>query len=72
MAHVIGFSRGRVALLKVLQRTRVEFVAARCRVSEKAVYKWTAGRRTPAARTRRLLEENYRIRAEWWDEEAAV
>ena len=68
MAPVAGFSRGRAHLLKVLERTRVEYVAARCRVTASAVYNWTSGRRTPCRRVRKLLSVTYRIPAKSWDE----
>lgn len=60
-------TRGRVALLRILTRTEARFIAARCRVSEGAVYHWTSGRRRPSETARLLLRENYGIPLDSWD-----
>lgn len=65
-------TRGRAALLRVLRRTEVRFVAARCRVQPTAVYNWLSGRRRPRRAQRALLEVNYRIEPSWWDELAST
>ncbi len=61
-------TRGRAELLLVLQRTRAEFVAARCRVTAAAVYNWTSGRRKPDDDARMALFTSYGIAPEAWDE----
>lgn len=59
-------TRGRRALLEVLQRTKRVFVAARCCVHPATVSRWASGARTPPESSRRLLEELYGIdRASW-------
>lgn len=68
MPRLVGFSRGRAALLRVLQRTEVQYVAARCKVTPNAVYMWMAGDRRPSKRVRIALEVNYQIRPGSWDE----
>lgn len=60
-------NQGRVALLRVLRRTRVEYVARRCRVSRSAVYNWLSGRRTPSKHNRQMLRVNYRIPLCAWE-----
>ena len=72
MSRFAGISRGRAALLHVLQRTEVQYVAARCRVSPSAVYMWRAGERRPSKRVRVALEVNYRIPRDSWGERAIV
>jgi len=61
-------TRGRAALLRVLRRTKVEYVAARCRVTPNAVYDWMSGRRKPSDGARSALAVNYGITPETWDE----
>jgi uncharacterized SAM-binding protein YcdF (DUF218 family) len=56
---------GRLALVRLLSRVRVYFVARRCRVTIKAVYNWTSGTRRPNRRARRALE-SYGIPADSW------
>ena len=63
-------NRGRAALLRVLTRTRVEYVAARCEVTRSAVYNWLAGRRRPNVKARRALLSSYRIPFDDWDKPA--
>lgn len=57
---------GRAALLRVLQRTRAAFVAARLEVTPRAVYFWAEGHRLPSARAKKLLEVNYGIPLRLW------
>lgn len=61
-------NRGRAALLDVLRRTRVEFVAARLRVTRSAVYNWAAGIRRPSKANRKRISTTYGIPAKTWDE----
>ena len=60
-------TEGHKALLAVLSKTRVEFVAARCRVGRSAVYNWTSGRRRPSRAARAELERSYGIPPDAWD-----
>ena len=60
-------NEGRAALLRVLRRTRVEYVARRCSVSRSPVYNWLSGRRTPSKRNRISLRVNYRIPLNAWE-----
>jgi transcriptional regulator with XRE-family HTH domain len=61
-------TRGRRALLAVLQIIRGREVAARVRVSPASVSYWLHGLRRPSARSRAMLERHVRIPATWWDE----
>lgn len=61
-------TRGRDALLAILNRTKRVFVAARVRVTPRAVGHWATGLRKPSPKAKRLLAVNYRIRPESWDE----
>jgi transcriptional regulator with XRE-family HTH domain len=63
-------TRGRRALLAVLQIIRGREIAARVRVSPATVSKWSTGLRRPSARARALLEQHVRIPASAWDEPA--
>lgn len=56
---------GRFALVRLLRRVPARFVACRCRVSIKAVYNWTSGRRRPNRRARLALE-SYSIPRDAW------
>ena len=58
---------GRRALLSVLQKTRVIYVAARCRVSPSTVSRWASGERIPSTCHREVLASVYGIRASEWD-----
>ena len=57
---------GRRSLLIILQRTRREFVAARCGVSVAAVKSWCSGRLVPGARAREVLLREYEIPNDSW------
>lgn len=57
---------GRRALLAVLQRTTLEYVAARCGVSRRTVGRWASGIRTPDPVRRAALQRNYGIAPESW------
>jgi transcriptional regulator with XRE-family HTH domain len=59
-------TEGRRLLLAVLQRTTVEYVARRCRVTPGAVYQWTSGNNNPGPRARRALHDSYQIPVESW------
>ncbi|MEQ8461754.1 MAG: hypothetical protein RLO52_34490 [Sandaracinaceae bacterium] len=59
-------SRGRAALLEILRRTEVQYVAARCRVTPGAVYHWLSGRRKPSDAKKNALEVNYGIPRDSW------
>lgn len=63
-------TRGRRALLAVLQIIRGREVAARVRVSPGTVSRWAAGLCRPSAHAREQLERHVRIPAAAWDEPA--
>ena len=63
---------GRALLLRVLEHTRREFVAARCGVSVSAVHMWCSGARKPGASEKVSLAVNHRIPVESWDKEHVV
>jgi len=63
-------TRGRLALIKILQRTTARDVAARCKVTPCRVSSWLAGDSRPNDTARVALEANYRIVASAWDEPA--
>jgi len=62
----MAVTRGRVALLGVLQRTSATEVAVRCRVSVAAVSKWASGQALPRPEHRELLEAGFRIAPDCW------
>lgn len=59
-------TRGRAALLEVLQITKARYVATRCRVTTSSVYHWASGRWRPSPEARRLLAANYGIPEGSW------
>jgi transcriptional regulator with XRE-family HTH domain len=59
-------TRGRLALLGVLQRTSAAEVAVRCRVSVAAVSKWANGQARPRPEHRELLQAGFRIAPHCW------
>jgi len=61
-------TRGRRALLAVLQVIKGREVAARVRVHPGSVSRWSHGLCRPSARARRMLEQHVRIPASAWDE----
>jgi hypothetical protein len=63
---IIGWTRGRLLLLAVLQRTTGVAVAARLRVSKVTVCQWANGDRMPSPHHRAELERNYGIPVIAW------
>jgi transcriptional regulator with XRE-family HTH domain len=61
-------TRGRRALLRILERTRAYHVAARCRISEATVSRWRSGEKSPGPKARLALRDNYGIDPKEWDE----
>lgn len=61
-------TEGRRLLLSLLARprTKVCYVAARCRVRPSTVYNWMAGRFVPCTKCRKLLHMNYGIPPDAW------
>lgn len=57
---------GRRLLLLALARTSIRYMALRCRVTEAAIYHWSAGHNRPGPRARRALEKNYEIPTGSW------
>lgn len=66
---IIRLSRGRRLLIALLQRTTARDVAARCRVYPQRIADWLAGHKVPSEHSRRMLQANYGIPLESWDEE---
>lgn len=64
---LIGWTRGRVLLLAVLQRTTGVAVSCRVRVCKAAVCQWANGERLPSPTHRAELERNYGIPTGAWD-----
>jgi transcriptional regulator with XRE-family HTH domain len=58
---------GRALLIRVLQRTRGRYVAARCQVTPAAVSRWVSGVYTPSARAKKHLAVNYGIPLDAWE-----
>jgi hypothetical protein len=61
-------TRGRRSLIAILQRTTAREVAIRCRVSKQAVSNWQHGFKKPSAAARSMLQANYGISPNTWDE----
>jgi hypothetical protein len=59
-------TEGRRLLLLALARTKIRYMARRCRVTENAVYNWRSGHFVPGPRCRNLLEKIYGIPADTW------
>ena len=64
-------TRGRRALLAILQRTTEREVAARCRVARQTVSDWSRGWSKPRRDARLALARAYDIAPSAWDESAA-
>jgi hypothetical protein len=60
-------SEGRQKLLQVLNRTTVRYLAARCQVSQNAVYNWVSGRHSPKDLQKKYLFQIYDIPLESWN-----
>lgn len=67
MAEMITITRGRRALLAVLQRTASDEVGARVRVAGRTVRHWAEGERNPSDEHRAKLATLYGIPPGAWD-----
>lgn len=63
-------TRGRIALLALLQLTTACRVAARCGVHKAQVSRWASGQTLPSEVARAVLESSYGIEARAWEEPA--
>jgi transcriptional regulator with XRE-family HTH domain len=54
-----AMTRGRRALIALLQRTKLEYVAARVGVSQATISRWASGERRPNAEHAKKLENAY-------------
>lgn len=65
-------TRGRVALLALLQVTTARRVADRCGVHAAQVSRWAAGQTIPSEVARLVLESSYGIERGAWEQPATV
>lgn len=68
MAKIPTLTRGRLALIAILQRTSTLEVAARCRTGHARVSEWCSGVKRPSDTNREALAREYGIPRSAWDE----